>query len=216
MARRTLCRVPLWLDCDPGHDDAIAILLAAYGRRRRQNRMESVVRLAGVSSVAGNQSVDKTHENAVRVLDAYGVRMESRHRNIAGLPVIRGQASPLVRPPTFCPEIHGDSGLDAPGGGPLYPPAAQVIADPADDCGLSNAGDCGPVAMYKRIRAIHSAHAHEMVNGAYNDCVTTDLGWPQGRVLVVWCVRAAVPPPNPPLVRMPHLSCCKAHARRPF
>ena len=53
----------LWLDCDPGHDDAMAIILAAYHPK---------VNLLGVSCVASNQTVDKTAQNALDVLHAIG------------------------------------------------------------------------------------------------------------------------------------------------
>eukprot|EP00793_Prasinoderma_coloniale_P006938 PRCOL_00001770-RA len=85
------CR--MWLDCDPGHDDAMALLLACYS---------DGVELLGVSAVAGNQTVQKTTRNALRVLHA------------AGRPDVRvwaGATKPLLRPPFNCPEIHGESGL---------------------------------------------------------------------------------------------------------
>ena len=55
----------IWLDCDPGHDDAMAIILAAYHPK---------VNLLGVSCVASNQTVDKTAQNALDVLHAIGRR----------------------------------------------------------------------------------------------------------------------------------------------
>ena len=48
-------RCPVWLDCDPGHDDAMALILAGHS---------DAVELVGVSTVAGNQSVEKTTWNA--------------------------------------------------------------------------------------------------------------------------------------------------------
>lgn len=97
-------RVLIWLDCDPGHDDAFAIILAGW----HQNAS-----LLGISTVAGNQTVEKVTMNALDVLHA------------AGLPdvgVVAGQSKPLLRPSAIlCPEIHGDSGLDGPKGGRLLP-----------------------------------------------------------------------------------------------
>jgi inosine-uridine nucleoside N-ribohydrolase len=99
---------PIWLDCDPGHDDAMAILLACH--------LPQHCRLVGVSTVACNQSLEKVTRNALDVLSAVGC-------GGGRVPVVAGAARPLVRPglPPGCPEIHGDSGLDGPEGGPLLP-----------------------------------------------------------------------------------------------
>src|SRR4051794_35323311 len=51
------------LDCDPGHDDAIALLLALASPE---------LELLGVTTVAGNQTLDKTTANALRVLEFAG------------------------------------------------------------------------------------------------------------------------------------------------
>ncbi|KAI2640764.1 Inosine/uridine-preferring nucleoside hydrolase [Hypomontagnella submonticulosa] len=87
--------VPLWLDCDPGHDDAFAILLAAY---------HPGIRLLGISTVHGNAPLDKTTRNARSVLAAIG-----KHNEIAVYP---GAAQALHRPPVHATDIHGESGLD--------------------------------------------------------------------------------------------------------
>ena len=55
--------VPVLIDCDPGHDDAIALLLALASPE---------VELLGVTTVAGNQTLDKTTANALRVLELAG------------------------------------------------------------------------------------------------------------------------------------------------
>ena len=88
--------LPVWLDCDPGHDDALALILAAHS---------PAVRLLGVSTCHGNQTLAKTTLNARRVLAMAGVR---------GVHVYAGAAKPLLRPPRVCAEIHGASGLDGP------------------------------------------------------------------------------------------------------
>lgn len=105
---------PLWLDCDPGHDDAVAILLAAH--------LPLHCRLLGLSTVACNQSLEKVTRNALDVLSAVGLGGGGGGGRGA-VPVVAGAARPLVRPGLLpgCPEIHGDSGLDGPGGGPLLP-----------------------------------------------------------------------------------------------
>ncbi|OAA49291.1 Inosine/uridine-preferring nucleoside hydrolase [Metarhizium rileyi] len=92
----TICsRIPVWLDCDPGHDDAFAILLAAYHPR---------IHLLGVSSVFGNASLSHTTWNAASLLTAIGKEKE--------VPLYRGAAKALERPPAHAPEVHGESGLD--------------------------------------------------------------------------------------------------------
>jgi purine nucleosidase len=84
------------LDCDPGHDDAIAIMLA-WGSPE--------IDLVGVTTVMGNQSIDKVTRNALAV---------ARVAGITGVPFARGSARPLVRMPEFAESIHGESGLDGP------------------------------------------------------------------------------------------------------
>lgn len=100
-------RTPVWLDCDPGHDDAFAIILAGHSPR---------LELLGISTVSGNLPVATTTANALRVCDAAG---------LSAIPVVEGAARPLVRPPVYCESIHGESGLDALGAAHLPPPAAE-------------------------------------------------------------------------------------------
>jgi inosine-uridine nucleoside N-ribohydrolase len=84
------------LDCDPGHDDAIAILLAA-----RHPEFE----LLAITTVAGNQSLEKTTRNALKVCSL---------ANIRSVPIAMGIDRPLVRPPKHALDIHGESGMDGP------------------------------------------------------------------------------------------------------
>ncbi len=95
------------LDCDPGHDDAIALLLALASPE---------VELLGVTTVAGNQTLDKTTANAIRVLEFVGR---------GDVPVAAGADRPLVRPQYVASYVHGETGLDGPD-----LPAAQ--AEPLD------------------------------------------------------------------------------------
>lgn len=82
----------MWLDCDPGHDDAFAIILAAY-------RCD----LLGISTVFGNQSLEKTTKNAARICCAAGILA----------PVYAGAQRPLLRAEAKPDhEIHGESGLE--------------------------------------------------------------------------------------------------------
>lgn len=87
------------LDCDPGHDDAVAMLLA-WGSPE--------IDLVAVTTVAGNQTIDKVTRNALAV---------ARVAGITGVPFARGAHRPLVRTVEIADSIHGDSGLD----GPLLP-----------------------------------------------------------------------------------------------
>jgi len=86
---------PIIIDCDPGHDDAIALLLAAASPE---------LELVGVTTVAGNQTVEKTTLNALKVLELAG----------ADVPVVAGAAGPLVRSRSVAAHVHGESGLDGP------------------------------------------------------------------------------------------------------
>jgi inosine-uridine nucleoside N-ribohydrolase len=100
------------LDCDPGHDDAIALLLALASPE---------VELLGVTTVAGNQTLEKTTANAIRVLDFVG-----RDDVI----VAAGAARPLVREPFVAAYVHGETGLDGPD---LPPPRRESAAQHAVD-----------------------------------------------------------------------------------
>jgi len=94
---------PFILDCDPGHDDAIALLLALGSPE---------LELVGVTTVSGNQTLEKTTANAIRVLD---------HLGRTGVPVAAGAPRPLVRERYVAAYVHGETGLD----GPELPPAAR-------------------------------------------------------------------------------------------
>lgn len=90
------------IDCDPGHDDAVAIMLASASKE---------LEILGVTTVAGNQTVDKTFINARRVLALI-------KKNV---PVACGFARPLFRKLVTAEHIHGKTGLD---GAELPPPVA--------------------------------------------------------------------------------------------
>jgi inosine-uridine nucleoside N-ribohydrolase len=100
------------LDCDPGHDDAIALLLALASPE---------LELLGVTTVAGNQTLEKTTANAIRVLEFAG-RGE--------IPVAAGADRPLVREPVVASNVHGETGLDGPD---LPPPRASRVQQHAVD-----------------------------------------------------------------------------------
>jgi hypothetical protein len=96
---------PVIIDCNPGHDDALALMLAAGDPR---------LRLLGVTTVAGNQTLDKTTKNALKILALTGV---------AGVPVAGGGDRAQVGDLTVAEDIHGSSGLDGPD---LDVPVAEV------------------------------------------------------------------------------------------
>ncbi|KAM0255022.1 hypothetical protein ACHAQJ_006170 [Trichoderma viride] len=85
--------IPLWLDCDTGHDDAFAILLAAQC---------PAVKLLGISTVYGNAPLEHTTYNTRAVLKAI------HHEDIAVFP---GAAQPFCRLPTYATNVHGKTGL---------------------------------------------------------------------------------------------------------
>lgn len=95
------------LDCDPGHDDAIALLLA-WGNPE--------IDLVGVTTVMGNQTIEKVTRNALSV---------ARVAGITGVPFARGAHRPLVREVEVAETIHGESGLD----GPVLP-SPTILLDP--------------------------------------------------------------------------------------
>ena len=103
---------PILIDCDPGHDDAIALLLALASPE---------VELLGVTSVAGNQTLDKTTANAIRVLEFAGR---------GDVPVAAGADRPLVREQFVAAYVHGETGLDGPD---LPPPQKEPVAQHAVD-----------------------------------------------------------------------------------
>lgn len=88
--------IPIWLDCDPGHDDAIAILLACF---------HPAFNLLGISTCFGNSSPDNTDYNARSLLTAMN--------KIDTVPIYRGAQNPWVRKDLkYAPDIHGETGLD--------------------------------------------------------------------------------------------------------
>lgn len=95
---------PVILDCDPGIDDAMAI---AFGCGH------PALELRGVTTVAGNVSLELTTANALAVLDFAGR---------GDIPVVAGSPAPLLRPVSDAVGVHGESGL----GGARLPPARQL------------------------------------------------------------------------------------------
>src|SRR3954471_10450550 len=95
---------PVIIDCDPGHDDAMALLLALASPE---------LELSAVTTVAGNQTLEKVTANAIRVLDLVGADE---------IPVAAGADRPLLgRGGKVAADVHGESGLD----GPDLPPPSR-------------------------------------------------------------------------------------------
>ena len=84
-------RPRILLDCDPGHDDAVAIVHAA-----------PVSDHVGIVTVAGNAPLAATTRNAMVMRALVGL----------DVPVHSGAARPLVAPPRSASYVHGESGLD--------------------------------------------------------------------------------------------------------
>ena len=93
------------IDCDPGHDDVMAILLA--GR---------TLDLRAITTVHGNASVKNTTTNARKTVEFAG---------LTDIPIAAGTPRPLVREPHYAPDVHGESGLD----GPSIPPPTVAVLD---------------------------------------------------------------------------------------
>ncbi len=83
------------LDVDPGHDDAVAIMLAAKNPK---------IDLLAITTVAGNQTLDKTTKNALNICSHLGINV----------PIAAGMDRPMVRDQIIADDIHGETGLDGP------------------------------------------------------------------------------------------------------
>jgi pyrimidine-specific ribonucleoside hydrolase len=88
--------LPIIIDCDPGHDDAIALVLALASPE---------LALKAVTSSAGNQTPDKTLRNVLRMLTLL---------NRTDIPVAGGARKPLMRDLIIADNVHGVTGLDGP------------------------------------------------------------------------------------------------------
>ncbi|MGN2425492.1 pyrimidine-specific ribonucleoside hydrolase RihA [Klebsiella electrica] len=88
--------LPIILDCDPGHDDAIAMVLALASPE---------LDVKAITASAGNQTPDKTLRNVLRMLTLLGRQ---------DIPVAGGARKPLMRELIIADNVHGESGLDGP------------------------------------------------------------------------------------------------------
>ena len=94
-------KIKIILDCDPGHDDAIALLMAAR---------HPAIELLGITIVAGNQTLEKNLVNALNVCQLLDI----------DVPVYAGMKRPIMRQQIVAGDIHGETGLDGPVFGPLH------------------------------------------------------------------------------------------------
>ena len=154
------------IDCDPGHDDAVALLLAGGDPR---------LELLGITTVAGNQTLQRVTHNARVVATVAG---------LTNVPIVAGSARPLVRELRTAPEIHGESGLDGPA--PIDPTVeltaghgAQFLADTIlADPGRVTVVPTGPLTnvalalrMYPEIE--HAVERVVLMGGSYTRGNTT-------------------------------------------
>jgi purine nucleosidase len=153
------------LDCDPGHDDAMAILLA-HGNPE--------IELLAITTVAGNQTLDKTSLNARRVCTVAGIHV----------PVAAGCDRPLTRELKTAGYIHGESGLDGPAfGEPTVPLDPRHAVDLIIELLMTSRGDItlvptGPLtniamAVRKEPRIVPKVQEVILMGGAYTRGNTT-------------------------------------------
>ena len=95
------------IDCDPGHDDVMAILTCLAH--------PEAFEILGICTVAGNQTMEKVTKNILKVEDYFGL----------DIPVYKGEAAPLVKAPEPQPAAHGESGMD----GPVLPEPQRTVED---------------------------------------------------------------------------------------
>src|SRR5438309_9276301 len=102
-------KTKILIDCDPGHDDAVALLFAARH-----------LDLVGVTTVHGNSALENTTRNALAVLELAGI----------DVPLAKGCGEPLVQKPIGFSPVHGEGGL---AGVKLAAPARKPVASHAVD-----------------------------------------------------------------------------------
>ena len=89
-------KIPIIIDCDPGHDDAIALLVALASPQ---------LDVKAITTVAGNSFIESTTDNALKILELI---------NRGDVPVAKGASSPIINKLDVGKSIHGESGMDGP------------------------------------------------------------------------------------------------------
>ena len=130
---------PLIIDCDPGQDDAVALLLAFASAEEFD--------LLGITAVAGNVPLARTESNARRIRDLAG-RSE--------VPVYAGCSRPMVREPETAEYIHGPTGID---GADLPEPSRPAEAAHAVDFLVDTLGGSAGAHHAGDARAPHQCRA---------------------------------------------------------
>ncbi|GAB3023279.1 nucleoside hydrolase [Spirosoma pulveris] len=131
-------KIPVLIDCDPGHDDAVMLLLA-FG--------SGLFDIKAITSSAGNQTQEKTLKNTMRIMELIG----------ADVPVYRGSDKPLFRKLIIADNVHGEMGMD----GPVLPEPilqhhplaaveamAQILAESDDKITIVPTGPLTNVATF--------------------------------------------------------------------
>ncbi len=153
------------LDCDPGHDDALAIMLA---------HASPEIELLAITTVAGNQTLDKTTLNARRVCTVAGIR---------DVPIAAGCGRPLLRDLVTAGEVHGASGLD----GPAWPEPAVAVApvhavDLIVDQVLATPGEVTLVATAPLTNVAMALRREPAIAGAVREVVLMGGSFTRGNV----------------------------------
>lgn len=151
------------LDCDPGHDDAVAILLAAGNPN---------VELLGVTTVGGNHTLEKVTRNAAQVLTV---------AKLTDVPLYAGATRPILREVETAEGIHGDTGMEI-HGFELPEPALSVqethgvqfiidtiMSEPAGTVTLVPTGPLTNIALAARLepRIVERVKEVVLMGGAY-------------------------------------------------
>lgn len=153
------------LDCDPGHDDAIAIMMAAK---------HPAIDLLGITVVAGNQILEKNLINTLNLCQKLGI----------DAPVYSGMKRPIMREQIIAANIHGDTGLDGPVFGPLHLKAQpehavkfiiDTLMESDGDITLVPVGPLSNIAVAMRMEPAIVPKIREIVlmGGAYGTGNTT-------------------------------------------
>lgn len=87
-------KINIWIDCDPGIDDAVMLAMASASRDK--------LNILGISTVAGNQTIETVTENALRLADFLG---------LSDVPVVKGAKGPLTRAKSDASDVHGKNGI---------------------------------------------------------------------------------------------------------
>ena len=151
------------LDCDPGHDDAVAILLAAGNPN---------IELLGVTTVGGNHTLEKVTRNAAQVLTV---------AKLTDVPLYAGATRPILREVETAEGIHGDTGMEI-HGFELPEPALSVqethgvqfiidtiMNEPAGTVTLVPTGPLTNIALAARLepRIVERVKEVVLMGGAY-------------------------------------------------